>query len=295
MTQSELIYKSESRTFQPLKTVVLYSAGHLGSTTILNRLIESPEFEFAGIVKAKPLPFNRQGARKLKKELKNMGWRFGWLVIWQQMIQGVGFALNSILPFTRNRLMPTRLLSKKFNVPVFHCENVNDASTEEFISSRKPDLIVSAYFNQILKKNIIDIPRIGVLNVHPGWLPGYRGAMCYFWVLKNGEQKGGVTVHWIDEGIDTGEILARKTFDLKPGWTQQMVLVRTAVIGAVLLKQLAGKLCIGEIPQPVCCSEKEDAVYYPMPGREDFEDYFDTRRFFRIRDVIRYFVKTIRR
>lgn len=190
--------------------------------------------------------------------------------------------------------MPTWRLSRKYNIPVFHCNHVNDLATQKFISSKNPDLIVSAYFNQILNNHIISIPKIGVLNVHPGWLPGYRGAMCYFWVLKNGEQKGGVTVHWIDEGIDTGEILARKTFTLKPGWTQQMVLVRTAVIGAALLKRIALKLYKGEKPIPISEYKGEKSAYFPMPGKNDFEDYFSKRRFFRIRDIIRYFIKKIR-
>ena len=79
----------------------------------------------------------------------------------------------------------------------------------------QPDVLVSAYFSQILKSEIIQLPRFGVLNIHPGWLPAYRGAMAYFWVLHNGSDPGGVSVHWIDEGIDTGEILERRFFRIR--------------------------------------------------------------------------------
>ncbi len=276
----------------PLRTVVLYSAGHLGSATILNQLIDSQEFEITGIIKARPLPFTWKGARTLKKQLRKTGWQFGWLMFWQQLIQAFAFFVSFMLPFGGKRLAPGWVLAKQKGIPVFYCDNINDEACTEFIKLQKPDLLVSAYFNQILKKETIRLPKIGILNAHPGWLPAYRGAMCYFWVLKNGDQQGGVTVHWIDEGIDTGEVLARKTFQIKQGWTQQKVLVQTAITGAELLKEVGGKLCRGETPESFPETEKDEVNYFPMPCRADFKNYFSERRFFRIRDIMRFFLKT---
>lgn len=277
---------------KPLRTVILYSAGHLGSVTLLNQLIDSREFEITGIIKARALPFTLKGAWDLKKQLKKTGWQFGWLMFWQQLIQVFAFFLGFLFLNRTKRLTPGWIIAKKKGVPVFYCDNINDDSCLEFIKSQKPDLLVSAYFNQILKKETIRLPKIGVLNVHPGWLPAYRGAMCYFWVLKNGDQQGGVTVHWIDEGIDTGEILSRKTFQIKQGWTQQKVLVQTAITGAELLNEVGGTLCRGEIPETYNETGEGETNYFPMPRRADFKKYFSERRFFRIRDIMRFFLKT---
>jgi len=128
------------------------------------------------------------------------------------------------------------------------------------------------------------------LNVHPGWLPVYRGAMAYFWVLRQGDESAGVSVHWIDEGVDTGSLVARRSFVIKPGMTQQRVLTITAIIGARLLKRIGQKLLSGQMPDTIKVNIQK-ASYYPMPDSDDFNEYFKTRRFFRIRDLLRYILK----
>nr|WP_281167233.1 formyltransferase family protein [Psychromonas ossibalaenae] len=133
----------------------------------------------------------------------------------------------------------------------------------------------------------MSLPKTGVLNIHPGWLPSYKGAMAYFWVLNNGSDRGGVTVHWIDEGLDTGEVLARRSFTLKANATQESVLMYTAVIGAKLLGRVVKRLIDGKDPKlHLIHSSNEKDMYYPMPGDKDFESYFKQRRYFRIRDVL---------
>jgi methionyl-tRNA formyltransferase len=145
---------------------------------------------------------------------------------------------------------------------------------------------VSAYFSQILKSEIIALPSHGVLNIHPGWLPAYRGAMAYFWVLHNGSDRGGVSVHWIDEGIDTGEILERRSFPIPDNATQETVLMLTAVIGTRLLRRVIRRMQSGQPARKVPVEPATHDDYYPMPGDKEFASYFEQRRFFRIRDVL---------
>ncbi|MEK7487593.1 MAG: formyltransferase family protein [Planctomycetota bacterium] len=269
-----------------LRAVVLYSAGHLGSALVLNRLVEYPEIEIVGIVKAQAIPFTREGVKKLKKHLKKVGWRFGFLLFWQRIVQSLGFLFAYFWPFGGKTVTPGWWLAKRHQIPLFYCGNVNAEASCQFIRAQKPDLLISAYFNQILKKEVIQIPSLGILNIHPGWLPAYRGAMCYFWVLKNGEERAGVSIHWIDEGVDTGPILARREFRLKKGWTQQKVLTFTAILGTRLLHRLLKKLACQEKPHPLPGIEREPTSYYPMPGETDFNNYFAVQRFFRIRDIM---------
>ena len=273
-----------------LRTVVLCSAGHIGSATILSRLAESDEFEIVGIVKAQTVPMSRKGLRKLKRHLKQTGWRFGWLLFWQQIIQGLAYLIGQWLPGTRH-VRPSWKIAEDMGVPILDCDNVNSPTSCDWLRSLEPDVLVSAYFSQILKPNVIRVPKRGVLNVHPGWLPAYRGAMAYFWVLHNGEQSGGVTVHWIDEGIDTGPILARRQFRLTRGMTQQHVMVLTAVIGSRLLVRVVRKLIREETLKPLSQEALKDAAYFPMPQSEDFDAYIAKRRFFRVRDVVGYLTK----
>jgi len=109
-------------------------------------------------------------------------------------------------------------------------------------------------------------------------------------VLKNNNESAGVSVHWIDEGIDTGSLVARRSFVIKPSMTQQRVLTITAIIGARLLKRIGMQLLSGHTLKTISV-DKEKVSYYPMPGSDDFNKYFKTKRFFRIRDLLSYILR----
>ena len=266
-----------------LRVVVLYSTGHAGSAIVLNRLLQSPDLEVVGLIRSAPLP---SGKKTLKKRLQKMGWQFSWLLVWQRVAQIVQYGIATILHpiFPRKRALPGWYMVQERAIPWHRAKNINDAACENFIAKLKPDLVVSAYFNQILKENILKIPRLGTLNIHPGILPAYKGVMSYFWVLKNNSDRAGVTLHWINEGIDTGATVARKSFAVRPDTTQHQVLVKSAVIGGFLAVCAAAKLRRGEPPatlqEPLGAGD-----YYSMPEQADFDAYFRHRRFFRLRDI----------
>ncbi|WP_101772662.1 methionyl-tRNA formyltransferase [Peptostreptococcus faecalis] len=91
------------------------------------------------------------------------------------------------------------------------------ASSKEFIDTIRdiaPDLIVVIAYGQILKKELLEIPKYGCVNVHVSLLPKYRGAAPINWVIINGEKKTGVTTMFMDEGLDTGDIIMSKEYDL---------------------------------------------------------------------------------
>ena len=271
----------------PVRVVVLYSAGHLGSALIMNRLVEMDEIEVVGVVKAQPLSFSRQGKSRIRRHLRKVGWRFAWLLIFQRAIQGIGYGLSLLMPAARKRLLPAWKIASEHDIPVYATRDINAPESVEFVRQCKPDLLLSAYFSQLLKREIIHSAPSGVLNIHPGWLPAYRGAMAYFWVLHNHSEHGGVTLHWIDEGIDTGEIIERRSFQIPHNATQETVLTLTAVIGAGLLRRVIHRLQEGKPRQavePQSPADQQD--YYPMPGDREFASYFEQHRFFRIRDVL---------
>lgn len=101
-------------------------------------------------------------------------------------------------------------VANKFNLELYEEGNINDQS---FLNKIKPlnlDLIVCVNFDQILKKDIINLPTIGCINTHASLLPKYRGRAPLNWAMINGEKYSGVTVHFIDEGIDTGDIILQE-------------------------------------------------------------------------------------
>ncbi len=92
--------------------------------------------------------------------------------------------------------------------------NINSAEFLKTLKSYHCDLFVSMSFNQIFKKDIIDMPEKGIINCHAGKLPFYRGRNILNWVLINDEKEFGITVHYVDEGIDTGDILLQNTYPI---------------------------------------------------------------------------------
>ena len=100
--------------------------------------------------------------------------------------------------------------SVKLGVPFFVHPNVNSADFLRQIADYSSDILVSMSFNQIMKKDIIQSAPKGFINCHAGALPFYRGRNPLNWALINGDKSFGVTVHYIDPGIDSGDIIARK-------------------------------------------------------------------------------------
>ena len=237
----------------------------------MNRLASMTEIEVVGVVKAQPLSLSRLGRRRVDRYLRQVGWRFAWLLFFQRIVQGLGFALSLVLPVSGKRLLPAWKIACMHNIPVFETRDINATASIEFLRACRPHCLVSAYFSQILKSDVLQVAPLGVLNIHPGWLPSYRGAMAYFWVLHNGSDRGGVTVHWIDEGIDSGEILERRAFPLPPYATQETVLRLTAVIGTRLLRRVIRRLQAGQpVPAVTTAPVEDEGAYYPMPGEREY-------------------------
>jgi len=273
-------------TKEKLRVVLLYSTGHLGSAIVLN-LLRKKELEVVGIVRASP----RYSHKNPKNFLVRIGAHFGLMLLWERLVRFLfyGVAILRSLGGYKTYL-PGWWIAWKYRIPTYYCRNVNEEACERFIRNLEPDLIVSAYFSQIVKPNILALAKLGALNIHPGWLPAYRGAMSYFWVLRNNEQWGGVSVHWMDEGIDTGQVVAQKRFPLDNSVTQHQVLVKTAVIGSRLAQQVIRKLLRGEKLEPVA-AEPGDGQYYAFPDAQAFAEYFRSRRFFRIRNLLRMVIR----
>lgn len=281
------------RSKKTIKAVVLYTSGHIGSTVALNLLDTAPEVEIVGMLRAKPIPVTRKGENALKKYFKKIGLRFALTLYFQHKVARLLIWLSSLLPGAHSALVPIKKLAKRKNIPVLDCPNVNTLAAAEFIHQCKPDIVIAAFFSQLIEKEILSIPPHGVWNMHPGYLPKYRGALSYFWVLKNNEKKAGVTIHKMDEGIDTGGILERKEFRIPDNATQQQVLVEAALIGARLVQKQARKLIkYGEL-KPVDVS-KEKEQYFAMPTEEDFNQYRKKREYYRIRDIAKIMLAGIK-
>lgn len=104
--------------------------------------------------------------------------------------------------------------SQEYNIPYIKTQNINSPDFIETIQKYNCDIFVSMSFNQIFKEPLISLPPLKTINCHAGALPKYRGRNILNWVLINDEKEFGISVHYIDSGIDTGDIILQKTYPI---------------------------------------------------------------------------------
>jgi methionyl-tRNA formyltransferase len=162
---------------------------------------------------------------------------------------------------------PVKTLALELNLPVIQPEKVRAPEPMSQLREWNPDLIVVAAFGQILKPDLLALPRFGCINVHASLLPRWRGAAPINAAILSGDDETGVTIMQMDAGLDTGDMLAKRALRLLPDVTAGAASQALSTLGADLLLEtlpdyLAGKLT--PTPQPA-----EGATYAPMLKKED--------------------------
>lgn len=169
---------------------------------------------------------------------------------------------------------PIKTFAQRHHLPVLQPERVRDSEVIEYLRNLAPNLVVVAAFGQILPREILEIPQKGCLNVHPSLLPKYRGAAPINWTIIRGEEKTGVTIMLMDEGMDTGDILAQKETLIAPEETSGELHDRLAEMGAALLLKKIEMIMSGaaeRTPQDATL-----ATYAPRLKKEDGLIRWDT-------------------
>ena len=157
---------------------------------------------------------------------------------------------------------PVKELAVSKGIPVSQPTTLRDGTALEQLKIWKPDLIVVVAYGKFLPKEILELPRLGCINVHASLLPKYRGAGPIQWAILNGETVTGVTTMYMAEGMDTGDMLERASLEIGPDETADELHDRLSVLGAKLLLSTVDKAEKGTL-QP----EKQDdslASYAPM-------------------------------
>jgi methionyl-tRNA formyltransferase len=118
-------------------------------------------------------------------------------------------------------------LADEYGFPVLLLEEINSLESVARLKKFEADLFILSGYNKILKKEVINIPPLGTINLHGGKLPEYRGAAPINWQIINGETTGGCSIIYVDEGIDTGDIISQEIYPIEPEDTHASVLEKT--------------------------------------------------------------------
>ena len=167
-----------------------------------------------------------------------------------------------------NRLQPSPVkeAALRAGIPVLQPEKIRRDGLED-LRALRPDLCVTAAFGQILSREVLAVPPKGNINVHASLLPRHRGAAPIAQAIRGGDRVTGVTTMWMDEGIDTGDILKQARTEIGESETCAELSERLSRMGAALLTETLAELEAGTltaVPQ-----RQEDMTYDPMLTKED--------------------------
>lgn len=182
---------------------------------------------------------------------------------------------------------PVKILAQSLGLPVLQPEKIKGDEFVQELSELKPEVIIVAAYGKILPKGILDLPKFGCVNVHASLLPKWRGASPIQSAILNGDASSGVTIMLMDEGVDTGKILAQSEVEIDKEDTAESLSQKLSLSGAELLAATLPDYLNGSI-QPQA-QQEEEATFTRMLKKEDGEIDFSRSLEFIERQVRAYY------
>jgi methionyl-tRNA formyltransferase len=192
---------------------------------------------------------------------------------WDFLRLGVRYAgakvadrVNRLRPVTRP--YSARDVARRHGIPVFTPAKIN---APEFVATLRdelrPDLLISVAASQILRQRVLDVPRLGCINMHSAPLPRFQGMMPNFWTMLHGEPHASVTIHYMVEKLDAGDVILQRPVPILPGDSLHDLMVRSKEVGVGVLLEAVSQIERGTAKrEPLDASR---ATYFSFPKRAD--------------------------
>jgi len=195
---------------------------------------------------------------------------------------GLSFFLHYGIKFLKNKFDKSKNVKKLLQAnsiqEIVLNKHINHEDSVSKIKEFQPDLLLSVLGNQIFKDPIINLAPKGCLNLHTALLPKYRGLMPTFWVLRNNEKYTGVSVFFVDEGIDSGPIIVQEKLEIR-NLTQEQLIKRTKKIGMELISKSIDLIQRNEVK--LIENDPSKKTYFTFPTRQDVLEFKNNgKRFF---------------
>ena len=268
-----------------MKIVVLVMKNHVYGNKLLKNILDKRSEDRIVVCESTTLIGQMSFIKSIKKLLKSAGLKYILIKAFEQYLVKIGFVLAKIKK--PRKIFSLKELSKKYNFKILKVENINSEKIRALIKDLNPDLIISMFFNQILKKAIINLPKKGCINIHPAFLPDYKGVSPIFWALSNNEKNIGVTVHYINKGIDTGEIISQEKINVLEDDSEKSLFFKSVEVGSRLLLKT-----ISDIESNKLKTKKQliKDSFYSWPTKEDVKKFSkNNKKFYTIKELIKQF------
>jgi methionyl-tRNA formyltransferase len=188
-----------------------------------------------------------------------------------------GYAVKAVIGVVPEEAI--NRLSDEYGFPVLFLDKINSPEAVLSLKEFNADLFVLCGYNMIIKQQVIEIPPLGTINLHGGKLPDFRGAAPINWQIIHGETTGGCAIIYVDEGIDTGDIIAQEIYPITAEDTHASVLKKTLEIFPRLLVEVLEQIRNGTV-NPVPQDPDQGGYYgrrYPHDSLIEWESMTDVQ------------------
>lgn len=208
-----------------------------------------------------------------------LGDLINWFGIWQCAKMGIRTTIRSLMGILDvltaykafGGITSIKHVANKLGIRYQVVRNINNEKFVEYVRRINPDLVISYSAPQVIKPELLKVPRYGIINVHGALLPNYRGAFPSFWYLYNGEKKAGATVHFMSAAIDDGDICLQAPVDISDCKTMFQIIKRTKKLGGELICETIKRIENGTLePKP---NKTEEGSYFSWPTKEHGKEF----------------------
>lgn len=226
----------------------------------IQKIKRSGNHEIIKAIVTSPSPFGKKekSYEKAINTLKIFGIRFFLFYSYKFIIRRF-FLKRSVIEEIKNSGTPLWILDS----------SINNKHNVQVLKDLNPDIIIIIAGNQIIKKQVLDIPKYGVVNAHSSLLPKYKGLMPTFWVLKNRDKETGVTLYKLTEGIDDGPIISHRRIKIDKNTSQSELIIKC--------KEVANDLILNSldmVKNEDDFTSNEGGSYYIFPTRMDVKEFY---------------------
>lgn len=257
------------------RRVILCTYPSVYSEIVLHELLTAPEIELVGVLSStRILNKSDTNLRASLRQIQLSGLRYaGYLFAITGLYTGLRWCL-------RKPSFKQQLTAKK--IAYLETTDINSTESLQFLSSLKPDILLSAHFNQLLKAEALALPKLACLNIHPSLLPAFKGVDPAFYALLRQARETGATVHVQDEQFDHGVILEQSKLSIRLSDTLFSLNLKLFKLGALA----AVRQIIAFNTETVGIPQTSAGRYDSWPNPLDTKQFRQQRRYFRWREYL---------
>lgn len=251
-----------------MKIAILTADEPLYLPAFFDRFLVRRAAEVVGIFACEPIYKRQTKISMLRRYMRTFGLWNTLGLAWRVAAAKVKDRLR--IGYARRRFYSVAAAAQYYHVPVGYPRDVNAPEFLDQLRCLGVDVILSVSCPQVFREDLIRLPARGCLNLHGADLPKYRGILPSFWMLAHGETQAGVTIFFINAGIDTGDVAGKRVFPILPDDTLESLIIRSKQEACDLALEALDRLEAGTIGRKPLQGE---GSYFGFPTRDGYREF----------------------